>query len=61
MSSRQRTNKCPKGPGYDYWTKRLGNHGSQGYGQDVKKHTHRLERRRDTKIAEDARKEKDAD
>ncbi len=39
-----RTKKGAKGPGYDYWTARPGNHGSQGYGPDVKKRTHRLER-----------------
>lgn len=39
-----RTRHRSKPPGFDYWTKRLGNHGSQGYGPDVKKRTHRLER-----------------
>ena len=44
-----RTKHNSKKPGYDYWTARPGNHGSQGYGPDVKKHTHRLERIEDKK------------
>lgn len=39
-----RTKKGAKGPGYDYWSKRAGNHPCVGHGKDVKKHTHRLER-----------------
>jgi hypothetical protein len=39
-----RTIKGAKGCGYDYWTRRLGNNGMQGYGKDVKRRTHRLER-----------------
>jgi len=39
-----RSNKGNKGPGFDYWTRRLGNNGMQGYGPDVKRRTHRLER-----------------
>lgn len=45
-----RSKKGSKGPGYDYWTARPGNHGSQGYGPDVKRHTHRLERIRDKNL-----------
>lgn len=39
-----RTIKGSKGCGYDYWSRRLGNNGSQGYGPSVKQRTHRLER-----------------
>ena len=46
--SRSVKNKKPVG--YDYWTKRLGNNGCQGYGPEVKKRTHKLERLRDKKI-----------
>lgn len=40
----ERTNKHPKGYGYDYWSRRAGNNGMQGYGPIVKRRTHRLER-----------------
>ncbi len=49
MSSRKRTNKNPKGFGYDYWSRRVGNSGMQGYGPNVKTRTHRLERRIEAK------------
>ena len=39
-----RSKKGSKGPGYDYWSRRAGNHLCVGYGKDVKKRTHRLER-----------------
>jgi hypothetical protein len=45
-----RSRKGSKGPGYDYWTPRPGNNGCQGYGPDVKRRTHRLERIQDKKI-----------
>ncbi len=40
-----RTIHNSKGAGYDYWSRRLGNTGCQGYGPEVKKRTHKLERR----------------
>jgi hypothetical protein len=40
-----RTSKGAKPPGYDYWSRRPGNHGAQGHGPDVKRRTHRKERR----------------
>jgi len=46
-----RTQKGAKGPGYDYWSRRLGNDGCQGFGPDVKKKTHRMERREAERIA----------
>lgn len=52
-----RSRKGSKGPGFDYWTTRLGNNGAQGYGPDVKRHTHRLERLRDKKIVRDELKD----
>jgi hypothetical protein len=45
MSSRQRTNKKPKGYGYDFQGRRPPYGGSMGYGSFVKQHTHRMERR----------------
>lgn len=54
-----RTRKGAKGAGYDYWTKRLGNTGAQGYGPDVKKRTHRLERIANKKAAQKEQKEND--
>ena len=52
-----RTKKGSKGPGYDYWSRRLGNDGCQGYGPGVKQTTHRMERRQAGRIAR-AEKEK---
>lgn len=39
-----RTRHGSKRCGYDYWSRRLGNNGMQGYGPYVKRRTHRLER-----------------
>jgi len=44
MSSRKRTNKSPKGHGYDYTGRRLGNDGMNGHGPATKRRTHRWER-----------------
>jgi hypothetical protein len=52
-----RSRKGSKGPGYDYWTKRPGNNGAQGFGPDVKRHTHRLERIENKKAAPKEQKE----
>lgn len=51
-----RSKKGSKGPGYDYWTPRPGNNGCQGYGPDMKRRTHRLER---LEAKEQARKEQE--
>jgi len=44
-----RTKKGSKGPGYDYWSKRPVKGGSStmsaGYGPEIKRQTHRTERR----------------
>jgi hypothetical protein len=45
MSSRHRTNKKPKGYGYDFNGKRLPGGHCQGYGPFAKRVTHRAERR----------------
>ena len=39
-----RTNKGSKSAGFDFWSRRAGNNGIQGYGPSVKNRTHRLER-----------------
>ena len=53
-----RTRKGNKGPGYDYWSRRMGN-GSMcnAPGPVTKLDTHRKERQRDQRVA---RQEKDA-
>lgn len=56
MSSRKRTNKNPKGYGYDYWSRRAGNNGMQGYGPSVKRRTHRLERLQGKRLVADVAK-----
>ena len=38
-----RTRRGSKGPGYDFWSRRP--HSGAGYGREVKKRTHRTERR----------------
>lgn len=43
-----RTRKGSKGPGYDYWGRRAQS-GNCGHGPDVKRITHRIERRRASK------------
>jgi hypothetical protein len=52
-----RSKRGSKGPGYDYWTRRLGNNGCQGYGPYVKRRTHRLERLESKKIVQKERKD----
>ena len=48
-----RSKRGEKGPGYDYWGKRPGNKGGQSPGADVKKRTHKTERRRAKKELRD--------
>lgn len=46
MSADQRTNKTPKGPGYEYWTPRPGKGAySPGGNKYGKRLTHKAERR----------------
>lgn len=51
-----RTHKGSKGPGYDYWSRRMGNGGMcncPSYGREsAKTTTHRKERRRDKRMAQ---------
>lgn len=52
-----KTVRGEKGPGYDYWSRRLGNNGCQGYGPEVKKITHRKERMENKRVIENEKKE----
>lgn len=57
MSSRQRTNKKPKGYGYDFNGRRPPYGHCMSYGPVAKKITHRMERREAARIARNETKE----
>ncbi len=52
-----RTRKGSKGPGYDFWSRRHGNNGCQGYGSVAKQITHRIERMLNKRIVREKAKE----
>ena len=52
-----RTIKGAKGPGYDFWSRRAGNFGANGFGPIAKHITHRKERTQNKRIVRESVRE----